>query len=106
MLKNLTLLVIIIIGVFTGNYLFDTYKTYEIEKWIQEQFAQDKGISDNRRQLQTELRNKKHREDLYRNTSCATNVDTNACICIHEETGRPIALPHSECIKKAREITQ
>jgi len=57
MLKNLTLLVIIIIGVFTGNYLFDAYKTYEIGKWLQEQFVQDKHLSDTRRQQQVEIRN-------------------------------------------------
>ena len=106
MLKNLTLLIIIIIGVFTGNYLFDAYKTHEIEKWLQAQFVQDKDLSDIRRQQQVEIRNIKRKEELYRNTSCALNEETNSCICIHEETGRPIALPHSECIKKAKEITR
>lgn len=103
---------IIAVGVFLGIFLHDRITEYRERLAVQEMLGQMQMEAD-RAQMKADQVRKKHlvekekikANELYRNTACAINVDTDVCLCIHEKTGAKISLSQNECKKRAKQIT-
>lgn len=105
-MKKILWVFIIAIGVFLGVLAYDSFMGYLIQRTLQQALEQQQVSAQEARQKRLAYQESKRKAELYRNTACAINNDTNHCVCLHERTGARLALPQEECKKRAKEITR
>jgi len=112
MLQKGVWVVLIAVGVFLGIFAYEKFAEYRVEIALQEMVKkQELQNANSQKKLvaqQNEKRaeqNKKISAQLYKDTACAINNDTNSCTCIHEKTGGKISHTVAECEKRAKQIT-
>jgi len=98
-------IVLISIGVFLGAFAYEKFTEYRLQRELQEMIEIQEQQTAIARQKRMADQERKRKAELYRNTACAINNDTNKCVCLHEKTGARITLSQGECEKRAKQIT-
>lgn len=118
--KPVLWVVIIAVGVFAGSFAYEKFTQYRLEKALQQGVAEfsrtiekinkDEQAARQQRELarQTREREKQRQAaaEVYRDTACAINTDTQTCSCISMKTGARVQIQQADCAKRANEITR
>lgn len=104
-MKKLIWVFLIAVGVFLGVLAYGALTNYIVQKELQALIEKQQIQAEQSRQKSIDEQNRKRAAELYKNTACAINENTDRCSCIHEKTGAKISLSQNECKKRARQIT-